>query len=43
MRRDEERLRDILHAIEKIEQYAARGHEALRSDELLQTWIVHHI
>ena len=42
MRRDEERLRDILQAIEKIERYAARGRQALESDELLQTWIVHH-
>ena len=42
MRRDEERLHDMLQAIEKIERYAARGRKALEGDELLQTWIVHH-
>ncbi len=43
MRDDGERLRDILDAIEKVEKYAARGREALDRDELVQTWIVHHV
>ncbi len=43
MRDVSERLRDILEAIERIEKYAARGRAAFDADELIQTWIVHHI
>ncbi len=43
MRDDRERLLDILEAIERIQKYASRGRKAFESDELLQTWIVHHI
>ena len=43
MRRDAERLRDIIEAIERIERYAQRGKDAFVHDELLQTWVVHHI
>lgn len=43
MRVDLERLRDILEAIARIERYAARGREVLERDELVQTWIIHHI
>ena len=43
MRRDAERLQDIIEAIERIERYAQRGKEAFVHDELLQTWVVHHI
>ncbi len=43
MRNDRERLLDILESIERIEKYAARGQEAFTTDELIQTWIVHHI
>lgn len=43
MRRDQERLRDILDAIEQIERYASHGRTACDNDELLQTWMVHHI
>ena len=43
MRREPERLRDILEAIAKIEAYAARGRDAFDADELIQTWIIHHI
>jgi len=38
-----ELLQDILDAIERVERYAARGRNAFNSDELIQTWIVHHI
>jgi uncharacterized protein with HEPN domain len=38
-----ERLRHILEAIAKIEQYASRGRSAFERDELIQTWVVHHI
>lgn len=43
MRDDRSRLLDVIEAIERIERYAARGREAFDRDELLQTWVVHHI
>ncbi len=43
MRTEVERLRDIVEAIERIEKYAAQGRNAFDEDELIQTWIVHHI
>jgi hypothetical protein len=42
VRDDQERLRDILEALERIEKYSVRGRAALESDDLLQTWVVHH-
>ncbi len=33
----------MIEAIERIERYAARGRKAFETDELLQTWVVHHI
>ncbi|MGA2119857.1 MAG: HepT-like ribonuclease domain-containing protein [Bryobacteraceae bacterium] len=43
MRDDRERLLDVLEAIGRIEKYAVRGREALAGEELLQTWVVHHL
>ena len=43
MRDPQERLRDILDAITRIERYAARGRDAFDQDELIQVWIVHHL
>jgi uncharacterized protein with HEPN domain len=43
MRSERERLLDILEAIERIEKYADEGKEVFEEDELIQTWIVHHI
>jgi uncharacterized protein with HEPN domain len=43
MRDPQERLRDILDAIARIERYAARGRHAFDQDELIQVWIVHHL
>lgn len=43
MRSDEERLRDILEAIERIQRYAVQGRSAFDQDELIQTWIAHHL
>jgi uncharacterized protein with HEPN domain len=43
MRDERERLRDVVEAIERIEKYAARGRAAFEEDELIQTWMVHHI
>jgi uncharacterized protein with HEPN domain len=42
VRDDGVRLGDILEAIERIEKYASR-HDALNSDELVQTWVVYHL
>jgi len=43
MRSDQERLFDILEAIEKIERYVAGGKTAFDSEELLQVWMIHHL
>ena len=43
MRDPQERLRDIMEAISRIERYAALGWEAFEQDELIQVWIVHHL
>ena len=43
MRDDRERLLDIKEAIESIQKYAARGKNAFENDELIQTWVLHHI
>lgn len=43
MRDDAERLRDIQEAIAKIEKYAVRGRQVFNEDELIQTWILHHL
>lgn len=43
MRRERDRLQDILDAIGRIEEYSSRGRAAFDSDRLIQTWIVHHI
>lgn len=43
MRDDRERLLDIREAIENVQKYANRGKVAFSEDELIQTWILHHI
>jgi uncharacterized protein with HEPN domain len=43
MRSDRERLLDIMEAIERIEKYSQEGKGAFEADELIQTWVVHHI
>jgi len=43
VRDDSERLLDIREGIEKIEKYAMRGRPAFEQDELVQTWIIHHL
>ncbi len=43
MRDGHEKLLDVREAIEKIEKYALRGEQAFEQDELIQTWIVHHL
>jgi uncharacterized protein with HEPN domain len=43
MRDDRERLLDIQEAIERIEKYSTHGREAFERDELIQTWVLHHL
>jgi uncharacterized protein with HEPN domain len=43
LRSDEERLRDISEAIERIERHTKAGRSAFDRDELIQSWVVHHL
>ena len=43
MRSDVERLKDIAEAIAAIEKYATKGRAAFERDELIQTWMLHHL
>jgi len=43
MRDDRYRLLDILEAIEQVERYAVLGREAFENQELVQTWVIHHL
>ena len=43
MRDDRERLLDIKEAIENVKKYASQGGDVFKNDELIQTWILHHI
>lgn len=43
MRRDGQRVADIHAAMAGIAKYVARGREAFLADELIQTFIVHHL
>jgi uncharacterized protein with HEPN domain len=43
VRAPQERLRDILEAIEAIERYAVQGREAFDRDELIRSWMVRHL
>ena len=43
MRDDCGRLHDILDAIKRVERYAKRGRLVFEEDELVHTWMIHHI
>ncbi len=43
MRSDRERLLDIIEAADHIGRYARLGEERFRRDELVQTWMRHHL
>ena len=43
MRDESVRLWDILEAIERIEKHTYEGQAAFVQNELIQTWVVHHI
>ena len=43
MRSDRQRLLDILEAIQKIERRSPEDKQSLEDDELIQTWVLHHL
>jgi uncharacterized protein with HEPN domain len=43
LRRDIERLKDILDAIDAIERHTEGGREAFDRDELIRVWCLHHL
>jgi len=43
MRDDRERLLDIQQAITDINKYTCKGKNAFETEELIQTWILHHL
>ena len=43
MRLDEDRLRDILEAIEAIAEKIPGGQASYEADEMLRVWCLHHI
>jgi uncharacterized protein with HEPN domain len=43
MRDDRDRLQDILDANMNIERYAKRGRRLFEEDELVHTWMIHHM
>lgn len=43
MKRQRERILDMLDAVDQIERYAVRGRDALASDELVRVWVIHHL
>jgi uncharacterized protein with HEPN domain len=38
-----ERLRDIQEAITRIEKYSQQGRASFDQNELIQTWVIHHL
>jgi uncharacterized protein with HEPN domain len=43
VRRDGQRLRDVLEAIAAIERYTKGGRSAFDADELVQVWCLKHV
>lgn len=43
MRREAERLQDILDAMAAIERHTRHGRQAFDEQELIQVWVVHHL
>lgn len=43
MRRDLDRLQDVLEAIDRIRERTALSREAFDADPLVQVWVVHHL
>ena len=43
MRRDLDRLQDVLEAVQAIKRYTAAGRERFDSDELVRVWCLRHV
>lgn len=43
MRDTTERLRDVQEAISRITKYSVLGRQKFEEDELIQSWIIHHL
>jgi len=43
LRRDLERLRDVLEAIDRIQQQTSSGRASFDGQPLVQVWVVHHL
>jgi uncharacterized protein with HEPN domain len=43
LRRDLERLQDILEAIDRIQQQTSRGRVTFDAEPLVQVWVIHHL
>src|ERR1051325_4940099 len=43
MRNDYQRLLDIREGIERLEKYTATGKSEFEKNELVQTWVLHHL
>jgi len=43
MRSNRERLLDMQEAIERIQRHTGSGRRAFDEDELIQTWVIHHL
>ena len=43
MRTDSDRVQDIVEAIARIESRTVVGQAVFERDEMLQTWVVHHL
>lgn len=43
MRDPYERLRDVQEAILQILKYTSQGSDSFYQDELVQTWVIHHL
>lgn len=43
MRRDTERLQDILEAIANIQRYTNQGKNPFNQNELIQIWVIYYL
>jgi len=43
VRRDLDRLQDVLEAIDRIQQRTSLSRESFDADPLVQVWVVHHL
>ena len=43
MRDDRERPLDVSEALDRIARYTELGRERFEADELVQTWVIHHL